>query len=374
MTTNETKAYGLGITYFEQIGPARAKQLIAYCGGVEEVFTASPKALRAIPHMRPNAVDLLINERDRALREAQYELERMEHQGIGCVLYQDLDYPHRLKQCEDAPMVLFYKGMMDFNRPKILSVVGTRRATGYGKEFCQVLMKELQPLDVVIVSGLAHGIDGLAHRAALDVGLSTWACLGHGLNTLYPAAHADLARAMQEQGGLVTEFTTQQKMRPELFPMRNRLIAGMSDATLVVESDVKGGSMITAYLAHSYDREVFAVPGRMTDKSSQGCNELIAKQIAQIVVSPAQVVKEMNWSAGERHSGVQMELFTPLTSEQQQVMKAFEGQEEVSMDDLIWRTGIPSNALATLLLELEFAGRVLPRPGQRFEWKGSKSI
>jgi DNA processing protein len=372
MTSNETLAYGLGITYFEQIGPARAKQLIAYCGGVEEVFTSSPKALRAIPHLRPSTVDLLINERDRALREAQYELERMDQQGIGCVLYQEPHYPQRLKECEDAPMVLFYKGAVDFNRPKILSVVGTRRATGYGKEFCKVLMEELRPLDVAIVSGLAHGIDGLAHRAALDVGLSTWACLGHGLNTLYPATHGDLARAMQDQGGLVTEFTTQQKMRPELFPMRNRLIAGMSDATLVVESDVKGGSMITAYLAHSYDREVFAVPGRMTDKSSQGCNELIAKQIAQIVVTPAQVVKEMNWSGGERHGGVQMELFAPLTEAQQRVMRAFEGRDEVSIDDLIWRTGMPANALASLLLELEFAGRLLPRPGQRFEWKGAR--
>ena len=367
MEIHESLVYGLGITMLEQIGPARAKQLIAHCGSMEHVFTLPRSALEEIPVLRPALIELILNQRKRVLEQARWELDRLHAMNAQCVLIDDLHYPQRLKECDDSPIVLYYKGQVDFNPARVVSVVGTRRATSYGRYFCEQLMEAFAPLGVTIISGLAFGIDGHAHRAALERGLPTQACVAHGLHTVYPSEHAGLAKDMQTNGGLVSEFTTTQRMCAELFPMRNRLIAGMSDATVVVESDLKGGSMITAYLAHSYHREVFALPGRINERSSAGCNALIQRQVAHMVTEPGSIIDTMNWSKSSHDQGTQLQLFQQLSDVQQKITGVFNGEDAVSVDQLIVRTGFNPSVIASELLAMEFSGLVRSKPGNRFE-------
>jgi DNA processing protein len=367
MQYDETMVYGLGITMLDQIGPTRAKQLIACCGSLAAVFEMSRREMEMTQGIRPMMVELVIQQRSRAVESAKRELEQLDKLGGSCLFYSDVNYPQRLKECEDAPMVLYYRGALDFNAPRVISIVGTRRATSYGRYFCDEMMEALAPLGVTIVSGLAYGIDAIAHRAAIRVGLPTIACVAHGLQTLYPPEHRELAHEMQAKGGLVTEFTTTQKMCAELFPMRNRLIAGLADATIVVESDIKGGSMITAYLAHSYNREVYALPGRIDERGSLGCNDLIQRQVAGILTRPDSIIGAMNWDRSKKSATTQLDLFQELTPAQEVIRKGFGGQPIVHMDELILNTGISSQELALGLLDMEFAGLIRTTPGSRYE-------
>lgn len=367
MSYEEQTLYGVGITMLPQIGPTRAKQLLACVGGAAEVFTLSPKSLAELPGMRPQTVELVVEHRIRALEEARRELERLDKMGGHCLWYQDLHYPKRLKECEDAPMALYYRGRVELNAPYMVAIVGTRSATPYGRAVCEELVEGLKTIGATVVSGLAFGVDAIAHRAALRHQLPTVGCVAHGLQTLYPPEHRLLAQEMEAHGGLVTEFHSGQRLCAELFPMRNRIIAGLADVTVVVESDVKGGSMITAYLAHGYNREVFAVPGRVDDRSSRGCNNLIQKQVAEVYLSAQQFLEGMSWNTSKQSPLHQLELFADMTPDQERVKRSFEGRQVLTIDELTQLSGLGLSRLAGLMLEMEFAGMIRSRPGNCVE-------
>ena len=300
---------------------------------------------------------------DKYRLRAEQEMEFVEKNRLSCLTLKDEAYPSRLRECEDAPIVLFFKGNTDFNRLHVIDMVGTRRATDYGKQFCADFLRDLAVLcpDVLVVSGLAYGIDIHAHRAALANHLPTVAVLAHGLDRIYPYVHRKTAIDMLAQGGLLTEFLTGTNPDKHNFVSRNRIVAGMSDATIVVESAAKGGSLITAELAEGYHRDCFAVPGRVTDESSIGCNRLIRDNKAALIQSAEEFVQIMGWAVAEqpaRTEGIQRNLFPELTEEEELVMRILMRQGDLHINAMVVEADIPVNRMSALLFELEMKGVV----------------
>lgn len=298
-----------------------------------------------------------------AFLRAEREMEFVEKNRLTCLTLQDEAYPSRLRECEDAPIVLFFKGNADFNRLHIINMVGTRRATEYGKQFCADFIHDLSVLlpDVLVVSGLAYGIDIHAHRAALADNISTVAVLAHGLDRIYPFVHRKTAVDMLANGGLLTEFLTETNPDKHNFVSRNRIVAGMCDATIVVESAAKGGSLITADLADGYHRDCFAVPGRVTDTASIGCNQLIRDNKAALVQSAEEFVRTMGWGSAEsalKAEGIQRNLFPELTAEEELVVRILTRQGDSHINTLVVEADIPVNRMSALLFELEMKGVV----------------
>ncbi len=364
VNTNEL-FHQIRLSLVSGVGPVKAKNLILNCGSASAVFKEKASTLSAIPDIGPATVKA-IKEKELSLR-AEREVMFIENHNIQAFFFQDSNYPQRLKHCEDSPILVYFKGTGSLNRQRIISIVGTRRATPYGRQFCADLLSSLKPLSPLVVSGLAFGIDIAAHRAALDNELPTVACVAHGLDKIYPPAHAATAVEMTNKGGLLSEHLSGTLPDREFFPMRNRIIAGMADCTIVIETNLKGGSIITAHLAHSYGREVFAVPGRYTDSSSQGCNDLIKKNIAAILTGPNDLIDYMGW---EKPSGpsnsVQLPLFEELTDAEQTIMKLLLGQTKQSIDDLALLSGLAISTLSSLLLSMEFKGLVKCLPGKHY--------
>ena len=287
----------------------------------------------------------------------------VEKNRLTCLTLQDEAYPARLRECEDAPVVLFFKGNVDLNRLHVINMVGTRRATEYGKQFCADFLHDLSALlpDVLVVSGLAYGIDIHAHRAALANDISTVAVLAHGLDRIYPSLHRKTAVDMLANGGLLTEFLTETNPDKHNFVSRNRIVAGMCDATIVVESAAKGGSLITADLADGYHRDCFAIPGRVTDTASIGCNQLIRDNKAALVQSAGEFVKMMGWTDTEpsvKAEGIQRSLFPELTEEEEAVVRILVRQGDLHINTLVVEADIPVNRMSALLFELEMKGVV----------------
>ena len=300
---------------------------------------------------------------DKYRLRAEQEMEFVEKNRLSCLTLKDEAYPSRLRECEDAPIVLFFKGNTDFNRLHVVDMVGTRRATDYGKQFCADFLRDLAVLcpDVLVVSGLAYGIDIHAHRAALANHLPTVAVLAHGLDRIYPYVHRKTAIDMLAQGGLLTEFLTGTNPDKHNFVSRNRIVAGMSDATIVVESAAKGGSLITAELAEGYHRDCFAVPGRVTDESSIGCNRLIRDNKAALIQSAEEFVQIMGWAVAEqpaRTEGIQRNLFPELTEEEELVVRILMRQGDLHINAMVVEADIPVNRMSALLFELEMKGVV----------------
>ena len=298
-----------------------------------------------------------------AFLRAEREMEFVEKNRLTCLTLQDEAYPSRLRECEDAPIVLFFKGNADFNRLHIINMVGTRRATEYGKQFCADFIHDLSVLlpDVLVVSGLAYGIDIHAHRAALADNISTVAVLAHGLDRIYPFVHRKTAVDMLANGGLLTEFLTETNPDKHNFVSRNRIVAGMCDATIVVESAAKGGSLITADLADGYHRDCFAVPGRVTDTASIGCNQLIRDNKAALVQSAEEFVRTMGWGSAEsalKAEGIQRNLFPELTAEEELVVRILTRQGDSHINTLVVEADIPVNRMSALLFGLEIKGVV----------------
>lgn len=290
-------------------------------------------------------------------------MEFVEKNRLTCLTLRDEAYPSRLRECEDAPIVLFFKGNTDFNRLHVINMVGTRRATEYGKRFCADFVHDLSVLlpDALIVSGLAYGIDIHAHRAALADNMSTVAVLAHGLDRIYPSVHRKTAVDMLVNGGLLTEFLSETTPDRHNFVSRNRIVAGMCDATIVVESAAKGGSLITADLADGYHRDCFAVPGRVTDAASIGCNRLIRDNKAALVQSAEEFVKTMGWANAEpatKAAGIQRNLFPELTDEEELVVRILTHQGDLHINALVVEADIPVNRMSALLFELEMKGVV----------------
>lgn len=357
--------YQIALTLIPGVGDINAKRLVAYCGGVEAVFSERKRALLRIPGIGEAIVNSLATHN--VFPRAQQEVEFIEKFGIRHYFYLDQDYPVRLRQCVDSPLMLYYVGNADLNQQRIVSIVGTRRATDYGKRMCHELVEGLSSLGVLITSGLAYGIDTAAHKAALDAGLQTVAVLGHGLDRIYPQLNKQLAGRMVHQGGLLTEFLSESNPDRENFPKRNRIVAGIADATIVVEAGVRGGALITADIANSYNRDVFAVPGRIGDEFSAGCNNLIRTNRAALVQSAADVKYIMNWDL-ENHAEVpkQRELFISFTPEEEHLLAILKQEGDCGIDLLCRETQLMPAKVASALLNLEFEGVVRCLPGKIF--------
>lgn len=349
-----------------KVGAKTAKLLVSYCGGAEGVFRASRREILKIPGIGPAVVEGL--QEPGLLQQAEAEMEWMERNGVVGMFYTDTRYPFRLKQNADSPALLFVRvsDVALLNANRIVAVIGTRSPTEYGRSICDEFVEGLTPYGVVVVSGLAFGIDAAAHRKANTLGIPNLGVLGHGLGTIYPREHEHLAHKMMENGGLISEYPHHTGPLRDHFPMRNRIIAGMADAILVVESALTGGSVITAELGNQYDRDVFAIPGRVKDFKSGGCNQLIRLHKAGMVGTAADLAEHMNWTTGGAKKAVQTSLFEELTPEAQAILDRIRHQPEIDIDALFQETTIAPGRMASILLDLEFRGLVRTLPGKRY--------
>ncbi len=364
---DEKLLYQIALTLIPKIGAITARKLVEYAGSPEAVFRENPAVLRKIPGVG-EYLARQVSRRDYFVA-AEKEIKSMEKHRISSVYYQDPAYPQLLKNCEDGPLVLYYRGNANLNRQKLLSIVGTRSASRYGREVCEAVIAGLSARypDLVIVSGLAYGIDVMAHRFALKYGLDTFAVLAHGLTTLYPSSHADVAGRILDQGALLTDFHSAIKPEKNNFLRRNRIIAGLSEATLVVESGPVGGALITAELAASYNREVLAVPGRTTDPHSSGCNNLIKINIAALAGDSQDIEKLLGWESAVPERDQQLVITTPLTHEEEQVIGALDEEVGTGPDIISIRSHIPMQRLMGVLLQMELSGKISVLPGNRYK-------
>ncbi|MGO4912462.1 DNA-processing protein DprA [Leeuwenhoekiella sp. W20_SRS_FM14] len=299
--------------------------------------------------------------------EAEKELKFIETNNIEYSCFLDAEYPERLRHCIDGPILLFKRGNSDYANPKMISIVGTRKVTSYGMEFIKRFIEDLAPLKPVIVSGFAYGVDITAHRAALDNGLETIAVLAHGLNQIYPKVHHKYAKSLEAQGAFITDFWSSDNFDRTNFLRRNRIIAGISEATVVIESADKGGSLVTADIANSYNRDVFAVPGRPDDLQSLGCNNLIKSQQAQLITSAADLIYMLNWSVKDSFKPVQKQLFIELDVEEKAIFNYLTNQGKEQLDLIALNCKMPTFKVAGILLNMELKGVIRPLPGKQFE-------
>lgn len=353
--------HAIALTQIHGIGPATARKIAEQVDDLSMLFEHS----RDLRQLLPEASDQLLAlfaDTEPALQRAREELEFMEQKKMRCITFSDKDYPARLQDCDDAPLVLYFCGNADLNAKHIISIVGTRHATAYGKDLCSHLIKDLHTFDpsTLIISGLAYGIDICAHREALRQDLPTVGVVAHGLDHIYPRLHRQTAVEMTRQGGLLTEYPTRTTIEKGNFVQRNRIVAGLADATVVVESAERGGSLITANLASSYGREVFAFPGRISDEYSKGCNRIIYNNLARSIRSAQDLFEQMGWQPASAASRpVQQELFVSLTSEEQKTLDSLTGSDEgKTTSEIVAEAGISFSAVSIALFELESKGLV----------------
>ncbi len=363
----EDLLYTMALTMLSEIGAITAKKLIAYIGSPEGVFRETKSSLERIPGIGQHLAGKITQHN--ILHKAEREIISMSKERISCIYYQEPEYPWKLKNCDDGPVLLFYRGQNDFNRPKILSIVGTRDATQYGRESCRSIIADLSTKypDLIIVSGLAYGIDITAHRAALEYGLDTLAVLAHGLNTVYPSVHRETAVKITKQGALLSDFHSTIKPERNNFLRRNRIIAGLSDATLVIESGKKGGSLITAEMASSYSREVFALPGRSEDPFSTGCNQLIKKNIAALIESGDDIEFFLNWEVSQPAREAHVQLNIALSEEERSILEIIRDTPIAGPEIISIRSGFQLHTVVSLLLQMELRNWISVLPGNRYK-------
>lgn len=353
----------IALTMIPGIGPVIAKKLVIHCGSAEAVFREKKKLLETIPGIGKITAKLVT---DRECRiKAEKELQRIEKTGIQMLYFTEPNYPSRLKHCYDSPPLLYYKGSADLNAKRIVSIIGTRQITDYGKQLCEKLVADLVKYNVLVVSGLAYGVDICAHRASLEHGLDTVGVLAHGLDEVYPRVHAATAKKMIAQGGLLTDFPCETNPDRENFPQRNRIVAGLSDAVIVVESGERGGSMITAEFAMNYNRDVFAFPGRVGDAASAGCHAMIKRNKAALIDSADDVGYAMGWEKPDATKVVQTTLQT-FSGDEEKVVACMRGMGNVHIDEICLMAELPMGKVSATLLQLEFAGAVKSLPGKMF--------
>lgn len=358
--------YRIALGEAANVGIKTAKKLINHFGSAQEVFRLSGRELMQVQGMAHNRATAISRFSDWA--KVEKELDYAEKNGIRIATFTDSLYPNRLKHCEDGPLVLFIKGDANLSAGRMLSIVGTRRLTEYGKSMTRKLVETLVPYGVTVVSGLAYGVDGEAHKACVDFGIPTIAVLAHGLNKIYPPAHTRLADEMVQEGGaLISEFSIDSKPDRENFPQRNRIVAGMCDATLVVESAARGGSIITAELANDYHRDVFAIPGRVGDLRSEGCNKLIKGHRAALFESVKDLEYVMGWNLPEKSKPIQKKIFVDLSPEEELVLSALREKGKIQIDELSLTLKSPMSMIMVHLLNLELNGLVRSLPGKFYE-------
>jgi DNA processing protein len=362
---NEDLKFRIALTLIHNIGDVLAKRLVAYCGSAEAVFREKRTALEKVPGIGSVYAATIL--RSNVFERAEEEIKFLEKNRIVPVFYLDEQYPKRLTHCEDSPVMLYMKGNTDLNSKKVISIVGTREATDYGRELCEKLVADLSVFNPLIVSGLAYGIDVYAHKAALENGLHTVGVFAHGLDKVYPAVHKATAERMIGQGALLTDFTSNTKPDRENFPRRNRIVAGIADATIVIESKKDGGSLITADIANSYNRDVFAFPGKVGDVTSEGCNNLIRQNKAALIQSAADVIYIMGWEQTAKKKTVQKQLFLELKPEEEVLVNLMKENNAMNVDDLCLLAKMPMSRISSLLLTLEFSGIVRSLPGKMYK-------
>ena len=348
------------------IGDVLAKKLIAHCGSPNAIFEDKQRNLLKIEGIGTHALRHLFEKAHLEAAETEYRF--ILKNDISCHFFQDKSYPTYLKHCIDGPILLFQKGNIDLEHRKIISVVGTRNITSYGSAFCEQFIAELAPLDPIIVSGFAYGVDICVQREAIKQGLQTIGCLAHGLNQIYPKVHARYQADVLKNGGFYTEFWSTSSPERENFLKRNRIIAGMTEATIVVESAEKGGSLVTADIANSYNRDVFAVPGRTTDKYSLGCNNLIKQQKAHVLTSAADLIYLLDWELETKPSKtIQKQLFVDLDDTEQAIYTYLQNNGKQVLDSIALECNIPIFKASSTLLTMEMKGVIRPLPGKLFE-------
>lgn len=362
----EQLLYTLALINTEGIGDITAKKLIAHFGEAKNVFDASKKDLLRIGGVGETLIKKL-KTNNLNLKEAENELKFIEKEQLKTFYFLDDNYPKLLSQCIDSPILLFGSGNLDFQNRKLISIVGTRNMTSYGREVCKKIIEDLAVLDPVIVSGFAYGVDIMAHQTALDLGLDTIGVLAHGLNQIYPKPHKKYMAKVEQKGGFLTEFWSNSNPDKENFVKRNRIVAGMTEATLVIESAEKGGSIITAYLANDYNREVFAVPGRVQDKYSSGCLQLIKTQRAHLVTSGAEIIYHLNWEQSKSKPAIQKQLFIDLSTDEETIFNFLQTHGKQLMDEIAINCDLPIFKVSSILLDLELKGMIRPLPGKWFE-------
>jgi len=363
-TTLPNQFYTLLLREVKGIGVTNAHSIIKEMGSAQEVFNLPNNELKALKKI---GFAIIEAKEDSKLHDRIYqELEFCAKNQIECITYSSNNYPKRLKHCSDAPLVLFHKGNSDLNKQRIVSIVGTRRVTQYGKQITIEIVEALSHLDVTIVSGMAYGVDIIAHRESLKNNIPTIGVLGHGLDRLYPRDHIGTAKKMTLNGGLLTEFMTDTNPDRENFPKRNRIVAGMTDATIVVESAKKGGSLITAKLANDYNRDVFAVPGKITDEFSAGCNWLIKTNQAHVIESVKDIEYIMGWKNDQKKKDIQKQLFVELNEHEKLIINSIQSGN-ISIDDIAVSTSMPMSKISSDLLMMEFRGLVRQLPGKKYE-------
>jgi DNA processing protein len=362
---SEDLVYQLALNLIPNIGPKLSKNLISYCGSAKEALSTPIAKLAKIPNIGPTTASII--KQQPYIDLASKELDQCQTKGIEILSYLDKAYPYRLKAIDSAPIILYKKGKLDLNPHRTVGVVGTRTPTSHGKQATEKIVEGLRTIDAVSVSGFAYGVDTITHRKSLDQEVPTIAVLGNGLDTIYPAENRELYHKVLDQGGaFVSEFNLGIGPDRNNFPMRNRIIAAMSDALAVVESKNKGGSMITAEFANEYNKDVFAMPGRPSDSYSSGCNALIKRNKAHLLESIDDLIYIMRWDVLDRKKEVQTSLFIDLDPDEQTIYEILKINKEQTIDDLCYKTQMTISMVSSILLTMEFKGVVRSLPGKIF--------
>jgi DNA processing protein len=358
------QVYQIALTALKGFGPIKTRQLLTKIHHLEDLFELPIPELEKITGIPQKT--LYAMDRKEALLYGKKCYAYNSRKGIQTHFIIDKTYPRRLRECADAPLVLFSKGNCDFNYDRVIAVVGTRNATTYGRQICEELIQGIADKNILVISGMAYGIDICIHLLCLKYNVPTIGVLGHGLDRLYPSTHKTTAQRMFENGGLLTEFIPGTNPDRENFPMRNRIVAGMSDATIVVESKISGGSLITAELANEYNRDVFAYPGNVGQQFSEGCNNLILKQKAHLLLGSSHFLEWMQWKDEEKKSTIQRQLFIDLTEDEQKIIDLL-NQKNEHIDVLASTLEQPVSKINVLLFQMEMKGLVQSIPGNRFQ-------
>jgi len=363
---NPDLLYQIALTQIPNIGAVHAKNLIEHFGDAANIFKARKKDLAAVEGIGEIKATSIKNFTD--FDAAEKEIQFTEKHRIQPLFLKDEAYPKRLLHCYDPPTLLFYRGTADLNNPKVVSIIGTRNNTDYGKQITESIVQGLCELNVLIVSGLAFGIDAIAHKTATANKLSTVGVLAHGLNTIYPIQHKQLARDILMNGGLLTEFLSNTKPDKHNFPRRNRIVAGMADATIVIETQVKGGSMITAELAYNYNRDLFAVPGKITDTKNSGCLKLIQQNKAILFSDVEHLIQVMGWQEKMKPKTKKTrELFIDLSEDERVIVDLLKDKESVHIDEIYLKSSLSSSTVAGAILNLELQNVIASMPGKLYK-------
>lgn len=355
----------IALSFLPNFGPVRIRYLISHLGSFEAIFEEDKKKLAKIPNIGSKIVENL--DLNLALELAKKEIDYIEKNNIDVLFYLDNNFPKSLLHYDDLPIILYVKGNIDLNKGKFLSIVGTRNMTSYGQNLCYKIVEDLSQMQIpiTIVSGLAYGIDYTAHNAAIKNKLKTIACIGNGLGVIYPASHRDLYSKIAENGAILSEFPFSTQPHPANFVRRNRIIAALSEATLVVESAKGGGALITAEFANSYNREVMTFPGRVADKTSEGCNWLIKKNKANLVENAQDLVDILNWKPNKMP--VQTSIFHNFTDNEKIIVDFLKTQDTVNIDIISYETNLPINVVMSTIFQLEFNNIVMALPGRMYK-------